>query len=467
MKIKDLEILGLETDSRKIKNGFLFAAIRGEKDNGEKYIQQAIENGAIAILKEGVESCEYINGILQINSPNPRIELAKLAKMFYVEQPKKISAITGTNGKTSTAEFCRQILRFNNIKAASIGTLGTIIDDYKYQECLTTPDTLSIHKILYELVKSNITDVVIEASSHALSQYRLNELDISNGLWTNFSQDHLDYHHTLDNYFKAKCKLMDLVKDNFIYNADDKKINDYMNSITSKKLVSFGDQGKDLKILEILRDKNGMLNLKILFFGKQYEIPTNLSTKFQIYNLIAAILISYFHGCKENEIFQQLNHLKTPIGRMDLIQKLGNRKIFIDFAHTPDGLEKALLELVEIRKNKILLVFGCGGDRDPQKRSIMGKIAKKFADIIIVTDDNPRTENPKAIRKEILSGISDAIEIPDREEAIIYAIKKMEPDDILLIAGKGHENFQIIGDKKIPFNDKKIAEDFNCSTWNF
>lgn len=467
MKIYNSEILGLETDSRKIENGFLFAAIRGEKDNGEKYINQAIKNGAIAILKAGSESFEYINGILQITTPNPRIELAKLAKMFYVEQPKKISAITGTNGKTSTADFCRQILRLNNIKAASIGTLGTIIDKYEYQECLTTPDILSLYKILHNLSQSNITDVVLEASSHALSQYRLNGLDIKNGVWTNFSQDHLDYHKTLDNYFQSKCRLIDLVKDNFIYNADDKKINYYMNSISSTKLISFGYHGKDLKILEILQNKNGTQVLKIIFFGKQYEISTNISTKFQIYNLISAILISYFHGCKENEIFNKLNNLKSPIGRMDLIQKPGNRKIFIDFAHTPDGLEKALLELEAIKKNKILLVFGCGGDRDPQKRSIMGKIAKKFADIIIVTDDNPRTENPKAIRKEILSGISDAIEISDRKEAIIYAIKRMEPNDILLIAGKGHENFQIIGDKKMPFNDKEIVENFNCSTWNF
>lgn len=449
---------GISNNSKDIKPGYIFVAIKGNKVNGEDFIPDAIQNGAKSIVLEGEEErLETKNDILYIYSKNPRSTQSYLASQIYPGQPKTITAITGTNGKTSTTNFARQLLNKSGKKSASIGTLGVLTDDnYSYQECMTTPDSILLHQELSYLSKKGITDLFLEASSHALSQSRLDYVNIENGAFLNFSQDHLDYHKDMDSYFSAKSDLIKLCKNAFIYNADDPQISQFMMNQKNIELLSFGFNGKDCKILRTEPYKN-LQKIEIEYFGKHYFFLSNLIGRFQIYNLIASLMLSTLHGVKINEALENIESLKSAPGRMELVGFYTNAKIFIDFAHTPDGLKKTLLSLKDEKHSRIITVFGCGGDRDKNKRPLMGQIASRLSDAVIITNDNPRSEDPKKIIANICVGLQNYKIIQDRRTAIKEAISMLKDGDILLIAGKGHENFQIIGNEKIHFSDKECV----------
>lgn len=457
MIIDGIEISGISNDSREVLPGYIFVAIKGTKLNGEEFIDQAISNGAKMVILYGPEEKIFDkNGIRYAASPNPRMMQAKYACRLFAEQPKKITAVTGTNGKTSVTEFARQILAGLGVKTATIGTLGTIISEYIPGEYLTSPDSIDLHKTLERLSMQGIDNLILEASSHALDQYRLSCVKISNGVWTNFSQDHLDYHGSMENYFNTKSKLLDMCDNAFIYNADDTFIRNFIeNHKSHSQMLSFGINGKDLKITNFSPERN---EAEFNFLGKNYKFTTKLPGLFQLYNIASAALIAHLHNASPDEIIDRIQYLHPVIGRMEKVGSYNNGYIYIDFAHTPDGLEKALIALNELPHRKILVIFGCGGDRDPSKRPLMGAIAERYSDTIILTDDNPRNEPPNRILGEIIRGLTGramCVVESDRASAIKIGISMLEPGDILLIAGKGHESYQIIGNQKIPFSDKK------------
>ncbi len=436
---KDLNIKGLATNSSDIKQGYIFFAIKGNKTNGENYIGDAVKNGAKVIVCS--KNCKYKNKkILILKTDNIRKYLSDISSKFYNYKPKNLIAVTGTNGKTSVADFFYQILNFNKIPVASIGTLGIKYKNKKINTKLTTPDTTELHKNLEILKKNKIDNVIIEASSHGLHQKRLNNLDIKAGIFTNFSQDHLDYHKTMKRYLNAKLILFSelLSKKKFI--ITDKNNKEYSKI---KKIA----KNRKLKLIDI---SNEMNNIKKI---------SNLKGFFQLKNLSMAALAAKLCGLKKKKIYSSIRKIKNVDGRLELIKSFKNNiKVFVDYAHTPGALETVLKSIKNLNNNKISLVFGCGGDRDKQKRSIMAKIAKNYCQKIYVTDDNPRNENPDKIRSEITRHLKGKIfyNIANRTEAIKKSILNAQANEIILVAGKGHEAYQDYGKKIISISDKKI-----------
>ena len=452
-------IMDIAIDSRLVKPGSLFFVLRG----GDKFIQDAINNGAAAIISEmNIEAKVPV-----IKSVNIHADLVYALQKFYPNLPKNIFAITGTKGKTSTAEFLRQMLEMVGYKAASIGTLGIVCNDIKiYQEIsdsgLTTPDIVSLYKNLAVLKKHGIDNVAIEASSIGIEQGRLDGIKIEVGIFSNFSQDHLDYHLTMKRYFDCKMLLFKkLMNDGIVVaNADIIEFSQIKESVGNNKLISFGKNGDALKILSL---EDG----RFLLDKKEYTLNLSMIGDFQIYNALSALLaIKSYYNLPDSiikKIVDNSSNLKSAKGRMDKVADLENGvQIYIDFAHNPDSLEKTLNNAKRFAKARLLVLFGCGGDRDTKKRPIMGEISTRIADYVIITDDNPRTENPAEIRSQIITGCinKNFIEIDDRKNAIGQAITMLKPDDILIIAGKGHEQYQIIGDKKYSFNEEQIVKSF-------
>jgi len=437
-KIGLLNIRGLALDSRKTKKGYLFFAIKGSKFNGEKYIQEAIKKKSAAIICSKNSTIKsHIIPVIKTN--NVRQELAEICKKFYKNKPKNIIAVTGTNGKTSVADFFHQILSINKIPVASIGTLGIKKNKNIKQSNLTSPDIISLHKELSNLKKSKINNVIIEASSHGLAQERLSGIDFKAGIFTNLSHDHLDYHKSMKNYFNAKMILFTKLL----------KINRYI--ITDSSIKEF------LKIKKVAK-KN---KLKILTINKllsKKNFSSNLVGSFQIKNLLMSSTAAQLCGIPKNKIFSAIKFINSVNGRLQLIKIFPNKtKIYIDYAHTPDALKAALKALKDYYKKNITLIFGCGGERDVEKRPLMAKIAMKYSNKIYITDDNPRNENAKKIRKKIIQHVGpNYIEIGNRSNAINHAIKKSNANEIILVAGKGHENLQDYGNKLINISDKKI-----------
>ena len=441
-KYKNLNIKGLAINSKEVKKGFIFFAIKGNRVNGEKYIREAINRGAIIIICSN--SCKFIsNSIVVIKTKKIRNFLSEITSRFYKLKPKNIIAVTGTNGKTSTADFFYQILNINNIKAASIGTLGIKYNNKIIKNNLTSPDIITLHKSLEKLKKNNIDNVIIEASSHGLDQNRLDHLNIKAGIFTNFTQDHLDYHKTMKAYLNAKLTLFSklLPKNSYVISDKSNKHFSILNKISKKR---------KLKLLSIEKKINQIKHDSNLFPGY-----------FQKKNLTMAILAAQLCGLKNNKIKSSLKKIKTINGRLELIKKYSNNiKIFIDYAHTPDALSEVLKSIKDTYNNNISLVFGCGGERDYKKRPIMAKIAKLYCKNIYVTDDNPRRENPVKIRKEIIKNLKESnyFNIPSRTKAIKLAVSNAEPNEIILVAGKGHENYQDYGDKIVSISDKQIIK---------
>lgn len=453
---------GLTQDSRAVKRGYLFAALPGARADGQKYIADAIQNGACAILAPaGARLPDGAGGVTLITDDNPRRKLALLAAEFYNRQPSFIAAVTGTNGKTSTAHFARDLWKYRGLKAASIGTLGVRAGDVVRSGALTTPDPVSLHAELADLAAAGVTHLVMEASSIGLHQHRLDGVHVKTAAYTNLSWDHLDYHGDMDRYFESKMRLFAeiLPEDGVaVLNADTDEF-EKLKALVEKRgatVLSYGYKGTDIRIVEAASLPGGK-KLRLEVMGDDYELEFPIVGDFQLMNALCAlgIVIAENPSDKKSivQLVEGLSHLQGPPGRLQYVPGHKSAAIYVDYAHTPDALKNILEALRPHSAGKLICLFGCGGDRDRAKRSAMGKIASELADAVIVTDDNPRSENPAAIRAEILSAAPRAVEIENRRAAIQHAVKSLQSGDVLVIAGKGHEQGQIFADHIEPFDD--------------
>lgn len=453
-KVSD-EIKGedLEFDSRKIKQGDVFIALEGSIVDGHTFISKAIENGAKTILVE--KDVDKVEGINYFLVDGLREKMGIIASNFYgyPQNQLKIVGVTGTNGKTTTTYILESILGEKNV--ARIGTVEYKIGDEIIPAPNTTPSSLEIIKICKKALEKNIKYLIMEVSSHGLDIGRVNMLRFEAGIFTNLTLDHLDYHKTMENYYLAKRKLFDLVKDkkNSIINIDDeygKRYLEYTNGISYG--IGQGDIQGEIK--QITREGQ---EVTIKIFEKEYKINLRLLGRYNLSNLLGAIGAVKTLGLSDEEIISKIPLIHGAPGRFEPVKIDRDFTVIVDYAHTGDALENILKSINEFKTNRVITVFGCGGDRDKTKRPIMGGIAEKYSDIVIVTSDNPRTEDPEEIIKDIVVGLTKENHIIEihREKAIEKAISLAEKNDIILIAGKGHENYQVIGREKIHFDDKE------------
>ena len=455
------EFREISSNSKKIKKGDIFFSIKGYNKNGNLFINEAIENGAKTIISD-YNFSGYKKDVLFIKEKNPRKLLSNLINKIHSQKPKNLIAVTGTNGKSSIANFYYQILKLNNLKVASIGTLGVHTNTKKYITSNTTLDPIIINKILNKIKKQKIDNVILEASSHGLKQHRLDGIKFNTGIFTNLSRDHLDYHRSYKDYFNSKMILFkslleknsNVIFDNQILQK--KKIERICKKKKYKK-ITIGKNKATLKILSH-RYIGNFQEVKLKFRNKFFTFKTTLIGKFQIKNLLMSICAANTNKLNFDKILRSIPKIKPVDGRLEPIGKLLNKsKVILDYAHTPDALKNALRDIKDqFSESKINLVFGCGGERDKPKRQIMGKIANEYANKIYLTDDNPRNENPKKIRNDIKVNIakSKLFEIASRKNAINKAIEDLKAGEILLVAGKGHENYQEYSSKKF-FSDKQ------------
>jgi len=454
---------GICYDSRIVKKDDIFFAIEGNKISGTKYINQAILKGASAIVSNKKIKLKD-SKIPVIVIKDVREGLSRSSSKFYKKKPENIIAVTGTNGKSSVADFFYQILTLSKIPVASIGTLGILSKNYKKRTKLTSLDPISLHKNLSIVAKKKINHVILEASSHGLKQKRLDNLNIKIGIFTNLSHDHLDYHNNMKSYLKSKMYLFKnlLNKNSTIITDEENKEFRIIENIANKRKLKKVTLGSDSGTLKILKHKyiSNKQIVKISINSKVFSFQVPLIGYFQIKNLLMAILAALSCRLNQNKIFKLINGIKTVPGRLECVGKLrNNSNIIVDFAHTPDALEQALIALKKQFDKKIILVFGCGGERDKKKRYNMGRIAKKYCRKIFITDDNPRHENPSKIRSAIMKACRGiAVNIGSRKKAIESAINELEADEILLVAGKGHEKTQDYGKKIINFSDKRVIK---------
>ena len=446
-------------NTKKVNKNDIFFAIEGSKQSGSLYSSEALSKGAYKIVtSKNIRNKNYL--IVK----NVKKFLAEACSVKYKEKPKNIIAVTGTNGKSSVANFYFQILKNLKINSAAIGTLGIFYKNKVKRINLTTPDIITIHKELNFLKKKKIDNVCLEASSHGLHQNRLDGINFTAGIFTNFTQDHLDYHKNLKNYLQAKLYLFSslLKKNSFAILDTDIPEFSIISKICKKrkiKILSFGSKGNAIKLISHYYFGKKQI-IKINFLNKIYNIKLDLIGDFQIKNLFAAILASYLSVKNPDQIINVLSKIRSATGRM---QYVGNKKksaVVVDYAHTPDALKKSLLTLAKQFNKKVDVVFGCGGDRDKGKRYKMGKIANQFASKIYLTNDNPRSENPTSIINQIKTGCLRGKIILDRKIAIKTAINNLNTESNLLIAGKGHENYQIINNQKKYFSDQKVSKLF-------
>lgn len=451
----DRMIAGLTSDSRAVKPGFVFAGLPGTQVDGAKFIPQALAQGAVAVLcKAGA----YTGNGPVITVENPRHVWAMMASRFYDSQPDTIVAVTGTNGKTSVTVFVRQIWESMGFRPASLGTIGIVAPAGATYLGHTTPDPVELARLAADLTQDHVDHLAIEASSHGLEQNRLDGLRLTAGAFTNITRDHLDYHLTFEAYFAAKMRLFDdLLPDGAaaVMNMDGDHGAEVLAHAEKAGLMPFtvGRNGRDLKLLSATPEGLSQ-SLRLETRWGEFTVDLPLVGEFQVSNALVAAGLVIASGGEPALTLHALESLKGAKGRLELVgvAKSG-APIFVDYAHTPDALENALSSLRPSARNKLIVVFGCGGDRDKGKRPIMGSIASRLADHVIVTDDNPRSEEPGTIRAEIMAGAKGAEEVGDRAKAIAKAIQLLSPGDVLLVAGKGHEEGQIIGQITIPFSD--------------
>ncbi len=464
--IKDIR--GLTLDSRQVQSGYLFGALPGSKMDGRDYIAEAVRNGASVILApEGTVMPDLFSeqdGLLIIDQ-NPRRRFAEMAAEFYGQQPDYSVAVTGTNGKTSCVHFVKQLWEARDIRCASIGTLGVRGAGEVRSGSMTTPDPAALQADVADMAAVGVTHLAMEASSHGLDQYRLDGMNIKAAGFTSLSRDHLDYHKDMAHYFAAKTRLFSeiLVEGGVaILNADIIEY-DALNVIAKERnldVISYGFKGKDLKLLSAQANPHGQL-LKLEIFGESFEVDLPLVGEFQAMNALCSLGLVLAEG-RENlhDYMKALGGLHGAPGRLDIVEgHPSGAAIYIDYAHTPDALEHVLKALRPHTLGRLVCVFGCGGGRDAGKRSIMGRIASDYADHVIVTDDNPRSEDPALIRADILQGANkDAQEIEGRAEAIAAAVALLEKGDVLLVAGKGHEQGQVFVDHTEEFDDRNEVQ---------
>lgn len=461
---RDIDIRGITSDSRQVRPGFLFAALPGSKANGADFIEDAIINGAVAVMGEKGTTIPGDGHTILVTVDNARRALADIAAKFYGRQPETIVAVTGTSGKTSIVSFTQQLWTMLGItQSASLGTLGMRAPKMVQSGFLTTPDTVSLHAALADLAAAGVTHLAMEASSHGLDQHRLDAVNVTSAAFSNLSRDHLDYHPTMEHYLAAKMRLFSdvLQKDGCaVLNADDENFEQIAQLCRDSGhwVMTFGETPSDIYLLNRTPRPSGQ-DITLSVFGEKYNLTVPLVGHFQIMNALAALGLVLSGGVKADAAVPLLSQLIGVPGRLQLVAgHPEGAAVYVDYAHKPGAVEAVLNTLRPHTEGRLICLFGCGGNRDAGKRPIMGRIATGLADVVIVTDDNPRHENPKHIRAEILAGAPDAVEMPDRREAIAWAIGELRAGDVLVVAGKGHEQGQIIGDRVEPFDDVTEVE---------
>ena len=455
-RFADVDVTGVAADSRLVKRGDLFVAVAGAKADGLGFVADALTAGAGAIAAER-SPASLPPGVAFIKVANARRALAQAAAKFYPRQPGVIAAVTGTSGKTSVAAFTRQIWAALGHRTASIGTIGVVSPDTEIYGSLTTPDPVELHRRLDALTGEGVTHLALEASSHGLDQHRLDGVRIAAGGFTNISRDHLDYHQTIEAYLAAKLRLFETLIEPggaAVIDIDHEHATAVVAAAKKRglKIFTVGREGNDIRLRETAIDGFAQ-KLTVSHAGRLFSLRLPLVGAFQVENALVAAGLVIAAGSDAGKVFAALEKLQGAKGRLERVGERAGAPIFIDYAHKPDALAKALEALRPYVTGRLIVVFGAGGDRDPGKRPMMGAIAAEKADRVIITDDNPRSEKPAAIRAQILAAAPGAREIGDRGAAIRTAVAELRTGDVLLIAGKGHETGQIIGDRVLPFSD--------------
>ncbi|HEX3036828.1 MAG TPA: UDP-N-acetylmuramoyl-L-alanyl-D-glutamate--2,6-diaminopimelate ligase [Thermodesulfobacteriota bacterium] len=468
----DVVISSISYDSKEVRDGFLFAAIKGEKTDGHKYIQSAVKNGARALLVEKMPETAFENAsVIQVD--DTKCALARISANFFNHPTKELTlvGVTGTNGKTTVTYLLESIWQEEGKKTGVIGTVQYRFGGNRIPSAMTTPESLDLMKLFRTMREQGTEYVAMEVSSHALDRKRTLGCQFDTAVFTNITQDHLDYHETMENYFGSKKKLFSEVlgksekKAKFsILNFDD-PYGVEISKHAAGRVVSYSITSKDTAVhpekYEIT--PQGILAVLNTAWGK-VEVNSKLFGKHNLYNILAASTTALCLGSGISAVEKGVSRLASVPGRLDRVENPFGITVLVDYAHTPDALKNVLMAVKPFTRRNLILVFGCGGDRDPIKRPIMGRIGRELADILIVTSDNPRTEDPESIIDQIEKGVFEIssdeksyFRISDRREAIRKAIQVASPGDTLLIAGKGHENYQILGKEKLPFDDKEVA----------
>ncbi len=453
-----IEVKGLTSDSRNVGPGFVFAALAGSRADGARFIADAVSKGAVAILAAQDAEVVGTGDVPVVRAVEPRRALALMAARFFgLQQPETTVAVTGTSGKTSVADFTRQIYAALGRKAASLGTIGVVKPGGAVYGSLTTPDPVSLHRTLAELAAEGITHLAFEASSHGLDQHRLDGVRIKAAAFTNLGRDHLDYHPTIEEYLAAKLRLFTelLPEDGIaVINADadggDRAIAAAENA--GRAILTVGRSGEGLKLERLVREGFAQ-RMSVAHEGRVFDIRLPLLGDYQAANALVAAGLAIATGELAGHVLPSLQGLKGVKGRLEIIGEMRGGLAVVDYAHKPEALAAVLDALRPFATGRLICVMGCGGDRDKGKRPIMGAIAVEKSDVVIVTDDNPRTEDPRTIRAEILVAAPGATEIGDRAEAIAAAVAMLGQGDVVVVAGKGHETGQIVGEKVLPFSD--------------
>ena len=464
----DPEILGITADSRQVRPGYLFAALRGTQHDGRAFAGKAVESGAVALLTDDVAALALKpegRSVPIVTDPKPQRRLALFAARFFGRQPRTITAVTGTNGKTSVAHFTREIWSATGQPAASLGTLGLVTPEGRRSGALTTPDPVALHRDLSELARSGVEHAVIEASSHGLDQFRLDGVTVAAAAFTNLTRDHLDYHGNMDAYRAAKDRLFtDLLvpRGRAVINADSPEFARLARLCRGHghEVISYGTAASaDLRLCERVPLPTGQ-KIVLELYGEQHEAILPLVGDFQVMNALAALGLVIASGGELGPAAASLERLTGVPGRMQAVGETADgATVFVDYAHTPDALATVLTALRPHARRRLVVVFGAGGDRDRGKRPLMGQVAAALADQAYVTDDNPRSEDAAEIRRVIIAAAPGATEIGDRRAAIGAAIVRLGPGDVLIIAGKGHETGQIVGSEVLPFDDAVVARE--------
>lgn len=462
------DIRGIAVDSRSVEAGFLFAALPGLATDGRRFIADAAARGAVAVLAPEDTVLPQGIDLALLTDPNPRRRLALMAAAFHGPQPERVAAVTGTNGKTSTAEFARQLWADAGLAAASLGTLGIRAPGFERKGTLTTPDPVVLHAALAELAQRGIDRVALEASSHGLDQFRLDGIRIATAAFTNLTRDHLDYHADMAAYRAAKFRLFDAVMapgGTAVLNADSGEFAALAELCRARghRIVGYGRRGAEIRLLRQELHAEGQA-LEIVVDGRQWTVDLPLAGAFQAMNALAALGIVLADGIAAERAVPALARLAGVPGRMERVARLpGGAAVYVDFAHTPDALTTVLEALRRHTAGRLVCVFGCGGDRDPGKRPEMGAAVGRAADRVVVTDDNPRGEDPAAIRASAVAAArrfcADVAEIGDRRAAIFAAVAGLGPGDVLVVAGKGHESGQTIAGRTLPFDDGAVSRE--------
>jgi UDP-N-acetylmuramoyl-L-alanyl-D-glutamate--2,6-diaminopimelate ligase len=452
-----LRVSGLAFDSRKVRPGDVFVAVPGARVDGAVFALAAAKAGASAIVGEGPRPADLPGGVVYRQVSDPRRSLALAAARIHPHQPGTVVAVTGTSGKSSVADFVRQIDAVQGRSSASVGTLGVVTSRGALYGSLTTPDPISLHATLDRLAGEGITHLAMEASSHGIDQRRLDGVRLSAVAFTNLGRDHLDYHATVRDYLAAKLRLFETLAPPGIpavVNLDGAEAPAFADAARRRglRLFTVGRDGADLRLLDVRADRFAQ-RLRIAADGREIETTLPMAGLFQVENALVAAGLAIATGSPVEPVLAALPHLVGVPGRMERVGEVNGALCLVDYAHKPEALARVLDALRPFATGRLVCVFGCGGDRDRGKRAIMGGIAAAQADVVIVTDDNPRTEEPAAIRAEILAAAPSAREIGDREEAIRTAVRGLRAGDVLVVAGKGHETGQIVGERTLPFSD--------------